>query len=156
MSGKGTPIGGASESEVGGTIFLFSDHNQQEAATSRKRWWDILRVYSAGLSEHKRKYLADLYITLIDLEWRYALAVLFNVFLVTFMVFAIFWWLMAHNNGDFANLNNPDHEFCLLGVKSFPGAILFSIETQTTIGYGMAYPNADCGGTLPLMYLQVN
>ncbi|KAK3781078.1 hypothetical protein RRG08_010088 [Elysia crispata] len=166
-----------------GRFFLFTHH--KEMTSKRKRWWErfgakccsfpalcktddpeekrraivkkngAFRVYSAGLSEHKRKYLADLYITLIDLEWRYALAILFNVFLVTFMFFAVFWWLMAHNNGDFDNLHNPDHEFCLLGVKSFPGAILFSIETQTTIGYGMAYPNADCGGTLPLMYLQV-
>ena len=62
---------------------------------------------------------------------------------------------MANNNGDFDNLDNPNHDFCLLGVKSFPGAILFSIETQTTIGYGMAYPNADCGATLPLIYMQV-
>ncbi|XP_012944013.1 ATP-sensitive inward rectifier potassium channel 10 [Aplysia californica] len=169
--------------ELGGTLFLFSDPEQN--VPRPKRWWQNLsekccnlsslckkidpedkrkalvtknggyRVYAAGLSEHKRKYLADLYITLIDLEWRYALAILFNVFLVTFMVFSVFWWLMAFNNGDFDNLDNPNHEFCLLGVKSYPGAILFSIETQTTIGYGMAYPNADCAGTLPLVYLQV-
>jgi len=170
--------------ELGGTLYLFGDQDQ-DTTRRRKRWWNRLgdkccglsalctsedpeqkrkalvkkdggyRTYAAGLSEHKRKYLADIYITLIDLEWRYALAVLFNVFFVTFMVFAVFWWLMANNNGDFDNLDNPNHDFCLLGVKSFPGAILFSIETQTTIGYGMAYPNADCGATLPLIYMQV-
>lgn len=113
------------------------------------------RIYFAGLNQHRRKYLADLYVTLLDLEWRYAMAILFNTFLVTFLVFAVFWWLMAYNNGDFDNLENPKHDFCLLGVRSFPGAILFSMETQTTIGYGMAYPNAKCAGTLPIMYLQV-
>ncbi|XP_046579363.1 G protein-activated inward rectifier potassium channel 4-like [Haliotis rubra] len=113
------------------------------------------RITYTGLSEHRRKYVADIYITLIDLEWRYAIAVLFNVFLVTYLVFAFFWWLMAYNNDDFANLDNPDHIPCLLGVKSFAGAVLFSIETQTTIGYGYAYPNAHCAGTLPLIYLQV-
>ncbi|KAK3085017.1 hypothetical protein FSP39_022929 [Pinctada imbricata] len=33
--------------------------------------------------------------------------------------------------------------------------MLFSIETQTTIGYGFAYPNTDCGGALPLLFIQI-
>ncbi|KAI8783025.1 ATP-sensitive inward rectifier potassium channel 1 [Biomphalaria glabrata] len=174
---------GIKEAEVAGTLFLFADPD--EVKSRRKNWREILRrkccfirnyfhkedpedkrkslvkkngsyrVYMAGLNQHKRRYLADLYVTLIDLEWRYAMAVVFNVFLVSFLLFAVFWWLMAYNNGDFDNLNNPNHDFCLLGVTSFAGAILFSLETQTTIGYGMAYPNASCAATLPLMYLQV-
>ncbi|XP_059146457.1 G protein-activated inward rectifier potassium channel 3-like [Physella acuta] len=175
--------GNSREAEVGGTLFLFAD--PEEEGPKSKRWWETLknnccalrhrchkanpeekrkalvqkngafRIYFAGLNQHRRKYLADLYVTLLDLEWRYAMAILFNTFLVTFLVFAVFWWLMAYNNGDFDNLGNPKHDFCLLGVRSFPGAILFSMETQTTIGYGMAYPNAQCAGTLPIMYLQV-
>ncbi|KAH9502904.1 G protein-activated inward rectifier potassium channel 1 [Bulinus truncatus] len=174
---------GMKETEVAGTLFLFADPDEQK--NRRKNWKEILtarccllrkyfhredpedkrkalvkkngsyRVYTAGLNQHKRRYLADLYVTLIDLEWRYAMALVFNVFLATFMLFAIFWWFMAYNNGDFDNLNNKNHDFCLLGVTSFPAAILFSLETQTTIGYGMAYPNARCAATLPLIYLQV-
>nr|KAG5690624.1 hypothetical protein BaRGS_018094 [Batillaria attramentaria] len=113
------------------------------------------RVHSTGLSEHKRRYLADIYITLIDLPWRYAVAILFNAFLFTFLFFAILWWLVGETNGDFANYGNPNHTACLMGIQGFAGSILFSIETQTTIGYGFAYPNADCAGTLPLVYLQV-
>ena len=114
------------------------------------------RVHTTGLSEHKRRFLADLYISLIDLPWRYAIAILFNAFLFSFLFFAVFWWLMGHNNGDFDNYGNANHTACLMGVQGFAGSILFSIETQTTIGYGFAYPNADCAGTLPLVYLQVS
>ncbi|KAH9502906.1 G protein-activated inward rectifier potassium channel 1 [Bulinus truncatus] len=113
------------------------------------------RIFLAGLNEHRQKYIADLYFTLVDLEWKYAMVIVFTIYLVSFLLFATFWWMMAYYNGDFDNLDNPKHDFCLEGVKSFPGAILFSLETQTTIGYGVAYPNAMCGPTIPLMYLQV-
>ena len=113
------------------------------------------RVDYRGLGEYRRRYLADIYISLVDLPWRYAIAVLFNVFLVCYVIFAFLWWWMAYNNGDFNNIGNPNHEPCLMGIESFPAALLFSIETQTTIGYGFAYPNAECVGSLPLIYIQV-
>ena len=113
------------------------------------------RVHTTGLSEHRRRFLADLYISLIDLPWRYAVAILFNAFLFSFLFFAVLWWLIGHTNGDFENYGHPNHTACLMGVQGFAGSILFSIETQTTIGYGFASPNADCAGTLPLVYLQV-
>ncbi|KAK6190821.1 hypothetical protein SNE40_002601 [Patella caerulea] len=161
------------------TVYMFPDKKKIKKPTKCERFLDCLRfrcgrtedvegkrkaliekeggyrINYTGLSEHKRKYFADMYITLIDIPWRYALAILFNVFLVTYLIFGVLWWLMAHNNGDFDNLDNPKHVPCLLGVKSFAGSLLFSIETQTTIGYGYAYPNAHCAGTLPLIYLQV-
>ncbi|KAK7475047.1 hypothetical protein BaRGS_00033728 [Batillaria attramentaria] len=170
----------ATEEDVGQTLFMFADPDPP----AKKKWWrrtlDYVkektscqkddpelrrkalvarngnyRVHSTGLSEHKRRYLADIYITLIDLPWRYAVAILFNAFLFTFLFFAILWWLVGETNGDFANYGNPNHTACLMGIQGFAGSILFSIETQTTIGYGFAYPNADCAGTLPLVYLQV-
>ncbi|XP_013064957.2 G protein-activated inward rectifier potassium channel 4-like [Biomphalaria glabrata] len=113
------------------------------------------RVFLAGLSEYRKKYITDLYFTLVDLDWKYALTIIFLIYLVSFLLFAAFWWMMAYYNGDFENVGNDKHEFCLEGVSSFPGVILFSLETQTTIGYGVAYPNAMCGPTIPLMYLQV-
>ncbi|XP_076452297.1 ATP-sensitive inward rectifier potassium channel 11-like [Babylonia areolata] len=168
------------EEEVAQTLFMFAD---PDPPVKRSRWRRLTesvrtklrceqddpelrrkalvskqggyRVHSTGLSEHKRRFLADLYISLIDLPWRYAVAILFNAFLFSFLLFAVFWWLMGHNNGDFDNFGNPNHTACLMGVQGFAGSILFSIETQTTIGYGFAYPNPDCAGTLPLVYLQV-
>lgn len=113
------------------------------------------RIHNSGLSEHRRRFLADIYITMIDLPWRYAIAILFNAFLFSFLIFAILWWLMGHSNGDFENFGNPNHTACLKGVQGFAGSLLFSIETQTTIGYGFAYPRAECAGTLPLLYIQV-
>ncbi|KAL8597188.1 hypothetical protein ACOMHN_022235 [Nucella lapillus] len=168
------------EEDVGQTLFMFADPDPPSKRSRMRRLLDIVRtkfrcehddpelrrkslvskkgayrVHSTGLSEHKRRFLADLYISLIDLPWRYAFAILFNAFLLSFLFFAIFWWLVGNSNGDFENFGNPNHTACLMGVQGFAGSILFSIETQTTIGYGFAYPNPDCSGTLPLVYLQV-
>lgn len=65
------------------------------------------------------------------------------------------WWIIAYNHGDFEHVNDPLWEPCVSHVYSFPRCLLFSIETQTTIGYGVAYPNTDCDGTLFMVYLQI-
>lgn len=92
---------------------------------------------------------------MIDLKWRYALAIFFNLYLITFFIFGVFWWIIGYNHGDFDHVNDPTWDLCVSTVTSFPRCLLFSIETQTTIGYGVAYPNTDCNGTLFMVYLQI-
>ncbi|KAK3604041.1 hypothetical protein CHS0354_006720 [Potamilus streckersoni] len=115
------------------------------------------RIRYTGLDGQRRKFLFDLYISLIDLKWRYALAFFFNAFLTSFVIFSVLWWLMCYNHGDFEadNIDNPKWNACISGIKNFETSLLFAIETQTTVGYGFAYPNTDCGGSIILVYLQV-
>ncbi|KAK3604042.1 hypothetical protein CHS0354_006721 [Potamilus streckersoni] len=115
------------------------------------------RMRYTGLHGHRRKFVSDLYISLIDLKWRYALAFFFTTFLMCFLFFAVIWWLICYNHGDFEahNIDNPDWNACISGVKNFDSCLLFAIETQGTIGYGAAYPNTDCDGGLLLLFLQM-
>ncbi|KAL3856939.1 hypothetical protein ACJMK2_011741 [Sinanodonta woodiana] len=115
------------------------------------------RVRYTGLDDQRRKFLFDLYNSLLDLKWRYALAFFFNAFFISFVIFAIFWWLMCYNHGDFEadNIANPKWNACISGIQNFETSLLFAIETQTTVGYGFVYPNIDCGGTIILVFLQV-
>lgn len=115
----------------------------------------ILCYRYTGLNGYRRKYLNDLYITMVDLKWRYALAIFFNLYLISFFIFGVFWWLIAYNHGDFEHANDPGWELCVSTMTSFPRCLLFSIETQTTIGYGVSYPNTNCDGTLFMVYLQI-
>ncbi|WAR03125.1 KCNJ6-like protein [Mya arenaria] len=92
---------------------------------------------------------------MVDLKWRYAFALFFNLYLITFFIFGVFWWFIAYNHGDFDHVNDPTWDLCVSSVTSFPRCLLFSIETQTTIGYGVAYPNTDCEGTLFMVFLQI-
>lgn len=40
-------------------------------------------------------------------------------------------------------------------MKNAWDAFLLSIETQSTIGYGIVYAHPECGSTLPVIYLQI-
>ncbi|XP_061163027.1 G protein-activated inward rectifier potassium channel 3-like [Saccostrea echinata] len=135
--------------------FNLGEYNPEDKRRAIVQKSGHYRVKYTGLKEYRAKFLQDLYITLIDLKWRYALAVLFNVHLLSYFFFAIMWYWMMFNHGDFDHVNDPKWESCVNGVNSFADAMLFSIETQTTIGYGFAYPNTDCGGALPLLFVQI-
>ncbi|XP_052716347.1 G protein-activated inward rectifier potassium channel 2-like [Crassostrea angulata] len=135
--------------------FNLGQYNQEEQRRAIVQKSGHYRVKYTGLKEYRAKFFQDLYITLIDLKWRYALAVLFNVHLLSYFFFALMWYWMMYNHGDLDHLNDPKWESCVAGVHSFGDAMLFSIESQTTIGYGFAYPNTDCGGALPLLFVQI-
>lgn len=52
-------------------------------------------------------------------------------------------WFQGHFNGT-----------CLKGVNDFSSSLLFSIETQLTIGYGNTYITNDCTSGLMVLILQ--
>lgn len=114
------------------------------------------RVTYKGLSSSERRSFAlDLFQTLIDLKWRWATLVFVFTFFIVYFVFAVIWYILAKAHGDFENLNNPTWTPCIERAKTFADLLLFSIETQTTIGYGTFYPNTSCSGSLLLVFVQI-
>ncbi|XP_061197620.1 G protein-activated inward rectifier potassium channel 4-like isoform X2 [Saccostrea echinata] len=114
------------------------------------------RVTYKGLSHSERRsFVLDLFQTLIDLKWRWAILVFVLTFLVVYFIFALIWFILAKAHGDFDNLNNPSWVPCVERAKTFADLILFSIETQTTIGYGTFYPNTSCSGSVLLVFVQI-
>jgi potassium inwardly-rectifying channel subfamily J len=96
--------------------------------------------------KHKR-YIKDVFTTLIDAKWRWTFAVFVFNFLSTWTLFACFWYAMAFARGDIdyydkwldaIDKNAFEMEFprtpCVRHLYSFTSAFLFSIETQHTIG----------------------
>ncbi|OWF50263.1 G protein-activated inward rectifier potassium channel 3-like [Mizuhopecten yessoensis] len=116
------------------------------------------RVSYKGLKEQKRiPFLKDIFQTLIDIKWRYAILIFCATFLFVYFVFAVLWYILGYAHDDFnpENMNNPNWRPCVENMKTFADSFMYSVETQTTIGYGGLYPNTQCGGTLFLVYLQV-
>ena len=114
------------------------------------------RVTYKGLSPAERRSFAlDLFQTLIDLKWRWASLIFVLTFFIVYFVFAVIWYVLAKAHGDFDNLNNPTWTPCIERAKTFADLMLFSIETQTTIGYGTFYPNTSCSGSLLLVFVQI-
>ncbi|WAR03126.1 KCNJ5-like protein [Mya arenaria] len=113
------------------------------------------RISYRGMGQKGKRFFGDLYQSLIDMKWRYVIIIFCGLFLFVYLMFAILWWLMAYTHGDFEHFGDPNWVPCINLMRNFADALLFSIETQTTIGYGTIWPDANCMGTLPLVYLQV-
>ncbi|XP_005150409.1 inward rectifier potassium channel 4 [Melopsittacus undulatus] len=105
-------------------------------------------VYFANLSNKSQRYMADIFTTCVDTRWRYMLMIFSAAFLVSWLFFGFLFWCIAFFHGD---LNAPAVggspsllKPCIMHVNSFLGAFLFSVETQTTIGYGFRCVTEEC------------
>ncbi|KAM3865486.1 ATP-sensitive inward rectifier potassium channel 12-like [Diretmus argenteus] len=111
-----------------------------------------------NMEDMPRRYLADIFTTCVDIRWRYMLLIFTSTFLLSWLLFGLVFWAVALAHGDF-DLRTPVGEGeplgvveegrdewrpCILHVQGFLGAFLFSIETQTTIGYGFRCVTEEC------------
>ncbi|XP_042628149.1 inward rectifier potassium channel 2-like [Cyprinus carpio] len=136
-------------------------------------------VTCVNMSERGQRYLTDLFTTCVDIRWRWMLVVFTLSFLLSWLLFGFTFWLIAAAHGDLATLasssSSPSsvpstlaalepvedssrveivaetEERCFQQVNSFMAAFLFSLETQTSIGYGFRSVTEAC----PLAVLAV-
>ncbi|CAK9834037.1 ATP-sensitive inward rectifier potassium channel 12 [Anthophora retusa] len=105
-------------------------------------------VVQGNVAKRRRRYLQDIFTTLVDAQWRWTLLVFSMNFLLSWLGFALIWWLIAYTHGDLdpENYNNPNVTFtpCIVDIRGFTSSFLFSIETQHTIGYGSKHPTDEC------------
>ncbi|XP_075047775.1 ATP-sensitive inward rectifier potassium channel 14 [Mixophyes fleayi] len=109
-----------------------------------------------NLSEKSQRYLTDLFTTCVDIRWRWMFLIFSFTFVVSWLIFGFTFWLIASLHGDLAPPPEPGSEEtppspCFLQVTSFMAAFLFSLETQTSIGYGFRSVTEEC----PLAILTV-
>ncbi|CAM4698354.1 unnamed protein product [Leuciscus chuanchicus] len=129
-------------------------------------------VTFVNMSERGQRYLTDLFTTCVDIRWRWMLVVFTLSFLLSWLLFGFAFWLIAVAHGDLASLasssSSPSsvsssfaplqptgvsgpvqtvaetEERCFQQVNSFMAAFLFSLETQTSIGYGFRSVTEAC------------
>lgn len=111
-----------------------------------------------NMEDKPRRYLADIFTTCVDIRWRYLLLIFTTTFLLSWLVFGFIFWGVALAHGDFdvhipvkdgdprssAGEGKDERRPCILHIQGFIGAFLFSIETQTTIGYGFRCVTEEC------------
>lgn len=93
-------------------------------------------ISSRNVMERKRKYLVDIFTTLVDMRWRYNVLLFTAAFVLSWFAFSVVWFLIAYIHGDTEHVDDDDWKPCAAHVYDYPTALLFSMETQTTIGYG--------------------
>ncbi|XP_066921712.1 G protein-activated inward rectifier potassium channel 4-like [Clytia hemisphaerica] len=94
---------------------------------------------------YSSRFAKDFFHTLMDMKWRYITGLFTISFLLTWIVFGTTWFLIVYHR--------PDKK-CLDNVDSWISAFLFSIETQTTIGYGGRAVTPNCPEGVFLLVIQ--
>uniref|UniRef100_A0A3B4HBW7 ATP-sensitive inward rectifier potassium channel 10-like n=1 Tax=Pundamilia nyererei TaxID=303518 RepID=A0A3B4HBW7_9CICH len=101
-------------------------------------------------------YLRDLWTTFLDMQWRYKLFLFSATFAGTWFVFGVLWYLVAMVHGDLLEFDPPsNHTPCVMEVKTLTGAFLFSLESQTTIGFGFRCITEECPVAIVLLIFQL-
>nr|CAD7450800.1 unnamed protein product [Timema bartmani] len=104
--------------------------------------------------------MQDLFTTLVDVQWRWTLLVFALSFILSWLGFALIWWLIAFTHGDLDQDHLPGYQEnsnwmpCIKEIYSFSSCFLFSIETQHTIGYGSRSTTEECPEAIFVMCLQ--
>ncbi|XP_068186727.1 ATP-sensitive inward rectifier potassium channel 1b [Antennarius striatus] len=100
-------------------------------------------------------YLLDFWTTFVEIRWRFVLLLFVASFTGSWFVFSLLWYWIAKSNGDLMGQNRTDeHIRCVDNVHGLTTAFLYSLETQTTIGYGGRALTGHCAGTVALIIVQ--
>uniref|UniRef100_A0A671KBU0 G protein-activated inward rectifier potassium channel 3 n=1 Tax=Sinocyclocheilus anshuiensis TaxID=1608454 RepID=A0A671KBU0_9TELE len=107
-----------------------------------------------GNVQETYRYLSDLFTTLVDLRWRLSFFIFTLVYIVNWLFFGFLWWLIALIRGDLLHADEEGWTPCVENLNSFVSAFLFSIETETTIGYGYRVITEKCPEGIILLLVQ--
>lgn len=116
----------------------------------------ICNVVQVNISERGRRYLQDLFTTLVDTQWRWTILAFFMSFFLSWLSFAMMWWLIAYSHGDLSpeNQNNTEWVPCVASIDGFASCFLYSLETQHSTGYGTRSPTSECMEAIFLVCIQ--
>lgn len=157
-------------------------HGRRAGRRPRKRFVGKdgrCNVTFVNMSERGQRYLSDLFTTCVDIRWRWMLVIFTLSFLLSWLLFGFAFWLIASAHGDLSVRLVPiagtsaeseagaggasdreaaaaaaAREPCFLQVNSFMAAFLFSLETQTSIGYGFRSVTEQCPLAVAAVVLQ--
>ncbi|KAI5620318.1 potassium inwardly-rectifying channel, subfamily J, member 1a, tandem duplicate 1 [Silurus asotus] len=101
-------------------------------------------------------YVLDFWTTIVEIRWCLVFVFFVSSFALSWFIFGLLWYWIAYNNGDLAWQNPPaKHKVCLRNVDGLTTAFLFSMETQTTVGFGGRDITPYCPSAIALIIIQI-
>ncbi|XP_048368745.1 G protein-activated inward rectifier potassium channel 4-like [Sphaerodactylus townsendi] len=107
-----------------------------------------------GNIQEKKRFLSDIFTTIVDLKYRWFLFVFSMCYVITWVVFGIIYYFDAWVRDDVSHIGDPEWGACIENIDSFISALLFSVESQRTIGYGSRIVTANCTEGVILLMVQ--
>ena len=104
--------------------------------------------------QQNHRFLKDFFTSTIDLSWSVIFMGFAASFFLSWLVFAVVWYLVAFVHGDLVEDKPKEHVVCVDNIKDFTSCFLFSLETQHTIGYGGRATTEQCSMAIIVMSLQ--
>merc|ERR1719474_9228 len=122
----------------------------------------LTNVTYKNISKKRRRYISELYTTLLDSSWTYCVLMFTTSFYGSWILFGGIYYLISFLHGDFleenllsAASNSSDPWVpCILETDGFAACFLFSLETQHTIGYGTRQTTTECPDAMFVMSVQ--
>ena len=96
------------------------------------------KVVRTGVKTRYLGFLSDGFTTLINYPWWAIILVFAATYIISWLFFGVIWTIVSIVDD---NYNNGT---CVDGVTDFSSALLLSIETQVTIGFGNVQIARDC------------
>ena len=89
-------------------------------------------------SQRGKAYAFDVYTTLIDCKWWVFILLIIFTYVLSYFFFGVLWY-----GASFIPDSDDPNTTCVTGVHDMLSALFLSIETQSTIGFGVRHPRAD-------------
>jgi len=105
-------------------------------------------------TNENHRLLKDFFTSMIDLSWSWTLFSFAASFYISWLVFAVIWYLVVYTHGDLADSKPDNHTVCVDHIVDFTSCFLYSLETQHTIGYGGRAVTEECPIAVVVMSLQ--
>uniref|UniRef100_A0A3Q0SBA6 G protein-activated inward rectifier potassium channel 3 n=1 Tax=Amphilophus citrinellus TaxID=61819 RepID=A0A3Q0SBA6_AMPCI len=107
-----------------------------------------------GHIKDKSRFISDIFTTLVDLKYVWFLLVFTACYILTWMSFGGIYFLGAWLRDDIAHVHDSQWQACFENVDGFLSALLLSLESQRTIGYGTRRVTANCPEGVVLLMSQ--
>ncbi|XP_075242206.1 inward rectifier potassium channel 4-like isoform X2 [Convolutriloba macropyga] len=111
-----------------------------------------LNTKFTNIHHRQARLVQDWFITIVDFKWRYLILFCSAWFMMTWTFFAVVYYCIMHITDDFEKHNEHESK-CFLNVKGFSGLLLFSLETQTTVGYGYRTLTENCPSAIIALWI---
>ncbi|KAM9498182.1 LOW QUALITY PROTEIN: ATP-sensitive inward rectifier potassium channel 1b [Salvelinus alpinus] len=100
-------------------------------------------------------FLLDFFTTIVEIHCYFVLLLFIASFTVSWFIFSLLWHWIAKSNGDLIGQNfTASHAHCIVNVNDLTTAFLYSLETETTIGYRVRALTGHCPGTVAIIVIQ--